>query len=211
MIKAKHSPLYVRFFRFYSRHMIFRHFREIKIKGAYTGKELPVLLIGNHFSWWDGFIANYLNAIIFKKRFHVMMLEEQLEPRLFLNKAGAYSIKKNSRDVVESLEYTKDLLKSAKNLVTIYPQGEIQSLYHYPLEFEKGITSVLKKLENKVDIVFLVALVDYFSHKKPTLTLALKEYPAYSSSSVKELEDAYNDFMIRMIKEQKETPKWQER
>jgi 1-acyl-sn-glycerol-3-phosphate acyltransferase len=180
------------------------HFREIKIKGTYFEKERPILLIGNHFSWWDGFIANYLNNVIFRRRFHIMMLEEQLEPRPFLNKAGAYSIRKKSRDIVESLNYTRELLDDKNNLVAVYPQGEIQSLYHYPLEFQKGITSVLNRLKDEVDIVFLVALVDYFSHRKPALTLGLKVYKGGNTSVTDEMEEAYNDFMKQMIREQNE-------
>ncbi|MFP4526521.1 MAG: hypothetical protein ACLFNL_09025, partial [Bacteroidales bacterium] len=111
MITAMHHSWYERFFRFYSRFMLSNHFRRIIINGSYTEKNRPVMLIGNHFSWWDGFIANYLNMVVFKKRFHIMMLEEQLKPRMFLNKAGAYSIKKQTRDVVNTLNYTVELMK----------------------------------------------------------------------------------------------------
>ena len=204
MIKARHNPFHVRFFRFYSRFMLYKHFREINLKGSYNEKNLPVLLIGNHFSWWDGFIANYLNSILFRRRFHIMMLEEQLETRLFLNKAGAYSIKKKSKDMVESLRYTQEILNKNKNLVALYPQGEIQSLYHYPVKFEKGISSVIKDIPNKVQIVFLAALVDYFSYRKPTLTLALQEYNPEEGITTTELENAYNKFFIQMINDQKE-------
>ena len=204
MIKAKHNLFYVWFFRFYSKFMLKRHFSNVKLKGSYTEKNLPVLLIGNHFSWWDGFIANYLNNLIFKRKFHVMMLEEQLKSRLFLNKAGAYSIKKDSRDIVKSLNYTKELLTSTNNLVTIYPQGEIQSLYHYPLKFEKGISSVLKKLDNEVDIVFLVSLVDYFSNRKPNLTIGFQEYKNGKKGDTGDIEKHYNEFMKHLISEQKE-------
>ncbi len=204
MIKAKHNPFFIKFFRFYSRFMIERHFREVKIKGTYFEKERPVLLIGNHFSWWDGFIANYLNNLIFRRRFHIMMLEEQLEPRPFLNKAGAYSIRKKSRDIVESLNYTKGLLKDKNNIVVVYPQGEIQSLYNYPVKFQKGITSVLNDLKDEVDIVFMVALVDYFSHRKPALTLGLKVYKGGNASDTDEMQEAYNKFMKQMVSEQTE-------
>jgi 1-acyl-sn-glycerol-3-phosphate acyltransferase len=184
--------------------MLYWHFREVKLKTDYNEKQVPILLIGNHFSWWDGFIANYINNLLFKRKFHVMMLEEQLKSRMFLNKAGAYSIRKNTRDVVNTLNYTSDLLKNKENLVTIYPQGRIQSLYHYPLEFEKGITSILDKLNNEVKIIFLVSLVDFFSHKKPTLTLGLEEYSKKAYNSAQAMQDAYNDFMLRMINQQKE-------
>ena len=184
--------------------MLHQHFRKITIKGGFTDRKLPLLLVANHFSWWDGFIANYLNNSLFNRQFHIMMMEEQLEQRMFLNKAGVFSIKKNSRDVVDSLNYTKELLTNPQNMVAIYPQGEIQSLYHYPVQFEKGISSILGKLQpQNVQVIFLASLVDYFSHRKPSLTLALADYSTKQFSSIKDMEDAYNQHLKNIIDQQK--------
>ena len=204
MIKARHNPFFVKFFRFYSKFMLHQHFRKIIIRGGYTERNLPLLIVANHFSWWDGFIANYLNNILFKRRFHVMMLEEQLKERMFLNKAGVFSIKKKSRDIVDSLNYTKELLTDPRNMVVIFPQGEIQSLYHYPVHFEKGISSILGKMQpENLQVVFLAKLVDYFSHRKPSLTLGLTDYSAERFSSIKDMENAYNQHLKNMIDQQK--------
>lgn len=207
MIKARHNPFFVRFFRFYSKFMLHRHFNEINIKGSFTDKNMPVLIIANHFSWWDGFIANYLNNLLFQRRFHIMMLEEQLRQRMFLNKAGAYSIKKNSRDVVNTLNYTVELMKDKNNIVVMYPQGSIQSVYHYPLEFEKGVEAILNRSQ-EVDVYFLVALVDYFSHRKPALTLGIKEYPFEEPVSTLTIQEAYNEYMQFLIVRQTEEKIW---
>jgi len=183
--------------------MINQHFHQVLLKGTYQERNLPVLLIGNHFSWWDGFIANYLNNLLFHRRFHIM-LEEQLEQRMFLNQAGAFSIKKKNRDIIESLNYSETILTDPGNLLVLYPQGEIQSLYHYPLHFEKGISAILEKIRQPVQVIFLAALVDYFSHRKPTLTLAFKEYDMKQFSSIDDLESAYNKHLVEMINQQKE-------
>ena len=56
------------------------------------------------------------------------MLEEQLKRYWFFKKLGCYSIDLNdSRKMIVSLKYTMDLLLKPNNLVTIYPQGEIQA------------------------------------------------------------------------------------
>ena len=210
MIKARHHPFFVKFFHFYGKFMLHRHFHEINLKGTFTEKNMPVLLIANHFSWWDGFFADYLNHLLFKRRFHIMMLEEQLRQRMFFNKAGAYSIKKNSRDVFDTLNYTVDLLKDPQSLVVMYPQGEFKSLYHYPIQFEKGVASIINKLYGQVQVVFLTALVDYFEHRKPTLTLGLMEYEVIGETTLKNLEEAYNNHLQDMINQQKEKQEWQE-
>ena len=204
MIKARHHWFYVRFFHYYSRFMLRRHFRDINIKGNVTDKGLPVLLIGNHFSWWDGFFALYVNQEIFQRRFHVMMLEDQLKHRMFLNKAGAFGIRKKSHSVVEMIEYTRMLLQDPANIVAMYPQGEIRSMFHYPVRFEKGITKILSGMEDKVQVVFISVLVDYFSHRKPSLTFGVRAYDPGKNIDLKDMENAFNEHMKQMIDQQKE-------
>ncbi len=55
-----------------------------------------------------------------------MMLEEQLRKRMYLNKSGGYSVRKGSRSILKSLDYTAELLKEKKSLVLMFPQGKIR-------------------------------------------------------------------------------------
>jgi 1-acyl-sn-glycerol-3-phosphate acyltransferase len=175
--------------------MIRSHFSRVRIISEIKASSNPVLMIGNHFSWWDGFIACYINREVFRKKLHIMMLEEQLRPRMFLNKAGAYSIKRGSRDALSSLNYTSNLLGQAENLVIIYPQGEFQSVYQYPVAFEKGIEFIAERIKREIQLVFYAALIDYFSERKPSLTIYLKQVPQSLAGSAPDLESAYNDFL----------------
>jgi len=195
MIPARHNAFYVSFFNYYSRWMIHSHFRKTKILNQVKAENLPVLMIGNHFSWWDGFIADYINQSVFRKRLHIMMLEEQLKPRMFLNKAGAYSIKKGSRDALTTLNYTAGLMEDAGNLAVVYPQGEFESIYRHPVTFDKGIEVIGRKLIHDIQLIFYAALTDYFSYRKPTLSIYLKEVPQSLASNVSALESSYNTFL----------------
>ena len=203
VIRANHRPFFNWFFRIYSGWMLRLHFRSIIIHGDFVNTDLPVLLIGNHFSWWDGFIANILNIKIFRKKFHIMMLEEQLHQRMFLNKAGAYSIQPKSRSVIESLDYTVELLQDVKHLVVLYPQGEFQSLHRQEVNFQPGINRVFSALRNPVQIVFYIALTDYFSHRKPTLTVYLRQLDMNREWDAKKLESSFNDFLMDCVTMQK--------
>lgn len=195
MIKARHSVFFVWFFRIFSRGMIHRHFSRVIIRCDFEDNGLPVLLLGNHFSWWDGFIANYLNIKIFKRKFHVMMLEEELRHRMFLNRAGAFSIDKGKRTMVESLNYAAELLMSHENLLVLYPQGKFQSIHHLQVRFEKGFVTVCHKAAEKgFHLVFYVALTEYFERRKPQLFLYIREHPCSQGMTATELESAYNDF-----------------
>lgn len=201
MIKARHIPFFVRFFSRYSKNGLKRHFHSVEFECSLNTAGRPVLMIGNHFSWWDGFIAYRLNDLFLHKKFHVMMLEEQLAPRLFLNKAGAFSIKRGSRSVIESLNYASSLLHEPENLVVVFPQGTITSLHRRPVRFEKGTERIIAGASEKLIIIFYVALPDWFSEQKPCLTVRVTEYPA-TDRSASALEEAYNRFFNECISKQ---------
>ncbi len=201
MIKAKHIPFFVRFFSIYSRYGLNRLFDSVDIDCHVETSGRPVLLIGNHFSWWDGFIAYRLNDLRLHKKFHIMMLEEQLSSRLFLNKAGAFSIKRGSRSVVESLHYASSLLHERDNLVVVYPQGTISSIHQRPVRFEKGVERIIAGASDKLMILFYVALPDWYSERKPIMTLRVIEYTARERSA-SDLEESYNIFLNECITKQ---------
>lgn len=204
MIQARHHKLYVNFFNGYTKYIIHKDFKNVTIHGSYKCQQLPLLVISNHFSWWDGFFIYYLNKKYFKKKYHVMMLEEQLQGRPFLNKVGAYSIKKNSRSAMESISYTVSLLESPTNMVLLFPQGEIQSKYWYPVVFEKGWFKILEKAKNPIQIVFVASLIDYFSNRKPLINMYLQEYPYRKGFSFDHLYNSFNEHLLNSINKQKE-------
>jgi 1-acyl-sn-glycerol-3-phosphate acyltransferase len=202
MIKARHKPFYVWLFNQYTRIMLKKHFHEININSNVRPRNIATVIIANHFSWWDGFFVVHINYIMFHKRFHVMMLEEQLKKHRILSKAGAFSVTKKKKSVLESIDYCISLLDDPENLLLFYPQGEIQSSYHFPLKFEKGLLKILDGTNREFQLVFLVVLTDYFSNKRPVLNLNMTEFSGPFTHS--EIEKAFNNFMMECIKSQKE-------
>lgn len=174
--RTTHNFFVYHFFQCYSVWKTKRNFHKVYVNGEFNDKGYPVLVLCNHFSWWDGFWAVYLNYKYFNRTFNFMMLEEELKKRMFFTKTGGFSIKKGSRSVIETIEYTAELLSDKKNLVLLFPQGEIKSMHTTELEFEKGIEHIIKKTPNKIHLIFLINLVDYFSSQKPGLYVYFREY-----------------------------------
>ncbi len=131
------------------------------------------------------------------------MLEEQLRTRMFLNKSGAYSISKHSKDMLHSINFTADLLKDASNMVVFYPQGVFSSLYQRPVAFEDGISRVLKK-SGQAQLIFYAALIDYYEHRKPTLSFYLKNFDYGDEPNTGMLRDGFNKFLVDSVKRQDE-------
>lgn len=164
---------------------------------------LPVLLLPNHFSWWDGFIFYDFNHRFLQKNFYLMMLEEELAKRPFFSKVGAFSIRKRSKDIIESLNYTRQLLQQKQNIVTVYPQGKIHSVYTDNIAFESGILHLINKLENDILLLQAVVLPDYFANRKPTLHIYFREKILRAKQfDTKEVEQEYNAFYKKCREEQ---------
>lgn len=184
--------------------MIGKDFRKVAIHDEFEDRGKAVLLVGNHFSWWDGFFAYYLNSKLLKRKIYVMMLEEELRKRMFLNKAGAFSVKKGSRSVIESINYAASVLDDPGNMLVMYPQGEIQSVYTMPLKFEKGIGDIIRRAKGDFQLIFYAALVDYFSFRRPSLSFYLKEHEVKEGFDDGSIESEFNDFFNNSTERQKE-------
>ncbi len=198
--RARHHFLIHPYFRFYSVWKTKRKFHKVYLKGNFSDMGLPILLISNHFSWWDGFWAVYLNEKLFHRLFHFMMLEEQLKKHKFLNKTGGYSVKKGSRSIIETMDYTAQLLSDCRNIVLMFPQGEIRSMHSPEIPFEKGIEHVMEKIKGSIHFVFLVNIIDYFSSQKPGLYMYFREYTGHDFST-ETLQEQYNKFYSECISE----------
>lgn len=121
-----------------------------------------------------------------------MMDEHELLKRKIFTKTGGFSIQKSSRSIIESLEYAGKLLQNPKNLVLMFPQGKLFSMYSEEIRFEKGISRI--KLNDQSSIFLMVQMIEYFQNPKPTSYLYLKEV-----SSMENLETQYNDFYKKCL------------
>lgn len=184
MIKASHHRFYTRFFNLYVPYIMRSDFKKIEIEGSWDSSGQPALIIGNHISWWDGFWALYLNNRFLHKKFHVMMLKEQLKNRKFLSKAGAFSIDPGKRTMIETLGYSVNLLNNPQNAVAIFPQGRISSITSPIFEFGSVVDRIIR-INKNIDVHFYSAFVDYFSERKPSLyfyleNIDLEDYEQFS-------------------------------
>ncbi len=197
MIKASHHPLMVWFLKHYARQMIYRHFRKVYIEGDVDKPLSSILIVSNHFSWWDGFFIHYLNYKLWQKKFHAMMLEEQLKSRKFLSNIGCFSIQYDRSSTLESMRYAQNLLQSPDNMLLMYPQGEIQSQMEYPLHFKPGAEHLINTTQTTTKMV--VVLTDYFSHPKPSVSFYIKDYKPDTTQT---LNEAFNSFLKDCIQAQ---------
>lgn len=194
IIKAKHNFFIHNFFKFYTIYKIKKCFDKVMIINKIEIKNNPLLLISNHIGWWDGFWAMYLNLKLFKKKFHFMMLEGQLKKFRFFNYSGGFSVNKNSKSVLETINYTLELLTDKNNMVLIFPQGKINSIYQNNIKFENGINHIVKKLNTEIQIIFVANFIEYFSEPSPSLYMYLEDVENFNEIDIeKHYQKFYNN------------------
>lgn len=151
-------------------------------------------------SWWDGIWTLLINQQLYHRKYHFMMLEEQLQKNWFFKYTGGFSINKNSKSIIETINYTAELLAERKNMVLLFPQGEIESMHNTDFIFEKGVEKILQRTKNGIQIIFVANLVDFHSNVKPVLHAYLQDYTR--SSSVAEIQTEYSRFYKNCIANQ---------
>ena len=179
------------FFSHYIKRLIKRNFQGINFNSIEVDGQKSVLLLANHFSWWDGFVLYCINDKLLKKNFHIIVLKETMQKVKFFKYLGAFSVNKNSRTVMQTLNYAAQLLNEPKNLVVIFPQGKLYSNFVTSVNFEKGIMKVLKQADNKFQLVTAVTFVENLGFKKPSVNVYLQTLPHAKFENITELNDIY--------------------
>ncbi|MBE7176358.1 MAG: 1-acyl-sn-glycerol-3-phosphate acyltransferase [Mucilaginibacter polytrichastri] len=152
---------------------IHRGFKALHIEPVEVLPGHSVLYLSNHFSWWDGFLAGYVSHFVLKKHFHIMMQADHIESRRALRYLGAFSLEKNSRNMLHSLKYASGLLDDTQNLVALFPQGALRSSYTEKMTTEKGIARIIDRVTHPCQVVYASVLTDYFESFRPSAYIRL--------------------------------------
>nr|MBC7613788.1 lysophospholipid acyltransferase family protein [Pseudopedobacter sp.] len=204
MIKPQSNKIIHQFFSWYISRIIKSDFDRFEYNDIKTEHDKAILLLANHFSWWDGFLLFHLNKIYFKKHFHVMVLQNTAEKVKFLKYLGAFSIQKNAKSLVESLDYAGKLLNNPANLVLIFPQGELYSSHSAAIQFEKGVSRIIAASKKQFQYIFATVLTDYFDRRKPSVKVYLDKWEANEYTSLQVIKSAYNRHYEQSVKQQTE-------
>ncbi|MFA6249561.1 MAG: lysophospholipid acyltransferase family protein [Mucilaginibacter sp.] len=169
MIPARRIKLFSNWFAIYMRYRMRRAFNRLVVTPFTPKPGHSVLLLCNHFSWWDGLWGNYLAYWHLNRHLYIMMQEDHLQKRMLLNLFGGFSINRSSREMIKSLQYAAGLLNNPENLVVVFPQGELISNHTTEINVEKGIERLIKNIKGPCQIVYNCALIDYFESLKPSV------------------------------------------
>jgi 1-acyl-sn-glycerol-3-phosphate acyltransferase len=173
MIKSKNNPFARLIFNNYIDRLLKKNFSNFYLCNEYPTLKLneSVLITPNHFSWWDGFLIDYVVRMETNLDLRIMMLEEQLKKYWFFKYVGAFSITPNKPFAIkDSINYTTKLLREKNNALIIYPQGEIEPFGKRPLSLKKGISLMLKN-PNNITVIPAAFDIAFSEQKLPSIFL----------------------------------------
>ena len=212
MIRAQHRLWADIIFQPYLTGLFKRHFHEIQLLGTLPEipDDLPVLLLPNHSTWWDGFFVYLLNKRIFRRTAYLMMLEKQLTKYKFFRKIGAYSIEpENRRSVIESLEYTVELLNREMPLVSVFPQGELLPWHTRPLDYKRGVEWILQKYGNPVTVLPLAIRAEFLGEQRPSAFFLFADVSPFDAGTFRGMDwlektetALLDDLALRMLRQE---------
>ena len=173
MIFAKHSIFHRFIFNFYIDRKLKSFFNNFYLTCHFTipSTENSILVLPNHFSWWDGFLVDFLHRIFFPDyKIFMMVLKDTLEKFWFFKYLGTYSINPaKPKEVLESLRYTEKILAQKKNFVVIFPQGNLEPYSVDKVEFKKGLTQLIDKAESFFYVQLLGLKIQFENEMKPNV------------------------------------------
>ena len=122
-----------------------------------------------------------------------MVIEAQLKAFSALKYVGCFSVNKNSRKMIESLNYAAELLHDPSLMLGIYPQGGLYSMHLNKIHFQRGLDYIFKRSDAvPFQVFFGITLLDYLENFKPVARVYLTEYEG--EREAEKMEEAYNQF-----------------
>jgi hypothetical protein len=170
MITARHDPWAEALFTPYITRLLRRHFHALRLLGEPPSppRGLPLLIVPNHSTWWDGFFLYILNRLLLGRRLHLMMLEEQLARFRFFRRIGAFGIRPGSiGEVAASLAYSASVLREPANALCLFPQGVMRHPSARPLGFRPGLERILREHGAPVGILPLAIRCEFYEDQRP--------------------------------------------
>ncbi len=191
------SPFLFRLVSWFIDKSLKRSFNKIETRGVELLDGHSYLLMCNHFSFWDGILAFYIcNHAIRKQqtagRLYIMSLEKQMKKNRWLRYAGSFSVSPGTSSVAESIRYAAEILETPGNVLLMFPQGQLESIYVRQIKVQEGISEIIPAVKGKCQLIWSSNLIEYMESLKPSLYFKMLDCGTNSTFNFAALRQAIN-------------------
>lgn len=149
------SPLLLRWFTWYSRGYIRRHFHSLRISNHRPAPDVrnePLVVFTNHASWWDPLVGLVIKAELFPERKLYAPIDAAMLARYrMFARLGFFGVEQATRrGAVQFLRTSEEILRQPDSLLAVTPQGRFADVRERPLRFQSGLGWLAAQAENAV-------------------------------------------------------------
>jgi len=142
----------LRWFTWYSRRYLRRHFHSLRVSLAGRPPDprgLPLVLYSNHASWWDPLVCLVVKQAFFPDRDAFAPMDAAMLDRYrMFRRFGFFGVAQGGgRGAVEFLRTSEAILQAPKNLLLITPQSRFADVRERPVRFESGLGHLAQRVE----------------------------------------------------------------
>jgi 1-acyl-sn-glycerol-3-phosphate acyltransferase len=183
---ARSSPVppkikdhWVRWFTWYSRRYLRRHFHTLRVSRnglPSDNREWPIVLYSNHASWWDPLVFLLLKAEFFPARKAYAPIDAKMLARYpFFKHLGFLGVEPHShRGLKQFLLAAQLLMESADHMLAITPQGRFADARERPPEFKSGLGHLAARVPRALFIPMAVEYV-FWEERLPEILIRFGE------------------------------------
>jgi len=146
------SPLLLRWFTYYCRGYLRRHFHSLRISINGLPSETrahPLVVFTNHASWWDPLVGLVMKEAFFPDRQLFAPIDAAMLARYrMFAKLGFFGVEQRSpRGAVQFLRTSEALLQSPRHLLAVTPQSRFADVRERPVKFQAGLGHLAMRVE----------------------------------------------------------------
>ena len=169
------SPLILRFFRRIVRRYFRRHFRSVLAQNMERLRSArgPLIVYGNHSSWWDPMLIVLLGDLLLPHRRHYAPIDARaLEKYPILRKLGIFPVEMSSPRGAAQFLRTAEAILADNGVLWLTPQGRFADPREFPLAFRPGLAALALRHPD-VPLIPLAVEYTFWDERLPeTLTYA---------------------------------------
>jgi 1-acyl-sn-glycerol-3-phosphate acyltransferase len=149
------SPWLLRWFRWYSRRYLSRHFHAVRLARAGRPEdpaETPLVVFLNHAAWWDPLVGLCLAEAVFPNRAAYAPIEAKALGRYrFMERVGLFGIDPGTRQgAVRFLRVAQAVLAMPNAALWITPEGRFADPRQRPVRLEPGLAHLARRMQRGV-------------------------------------------------------------
>lgn len=140
-------------FHAFLRPFLRRHFHAIAIERASRCESsiddaLPLIVYGNHPSWWDPLIAHFLNRSLFPSRqFYAPIDADALQQYRVFGKLGFYGVQMNTASGAAAfLKQSNSILASGNAAIWMTPEGRFADVRDHSATLMPGLAHLCNRM-----------------------------------------------------------------